>query len=419
MRDLTQKLLGLLFLPALFGYSFSFGQVTSRAPLGVSSLKTDGITSEVPCAGSVLLYEDFENGIPSGWVVIDGDTLTPRSVMQLQKGWQSRVDYRDTSNLVVVSPSWYEQQGASDDWLISPAVTLGNNPCLSWMAYSQDIYFEESYEVRVALTPDTAAFLANPIVDSELETSGTPHQSAASLSNWAGQTVYIAFRQTSDDKFVLALDDVKVTNVNAIDIGVYAVTYGAPDPGDTVTLRFQVANYGSDTVTNFQALYSLEGAPAKFMTIGSVSIPPNGTVSFDHDSVFVSDSLDLFYDFCAWTTLPNSVVDQEFQNDTLCDAIAVGSPVGNQEPIAPALDVLVYPNPFQGQFSILSSSISVPLKAEITVMDLQGRVMMQENAVLVPNLPYRIAAEGFAEGMYLVRISANGRSSSIHKLIKQ
>ena len=115
MRDLTQKLLGLLFLPALIGYSFSFGQVTSRAPLGVSSLKTDGITSEVPCAGSVLLYEDFENGIPSGWVVIDGDTLTPRSVMQLQKGWQSRVDYRDTSNLVVVSPSWYEQQGASDD----------------------------------------------------------------------------------------------------------------------------------------------------------------------------------------------------------------------------------------------------------------------------------------------------------------
>ena len=63
--------------------------------------------------------------------------------------------------------------------------------------------------------------------------------------------------------------------------------------------------------------------------------------------------------------------------------------------------------------------ISVPLKAEITVMDLQGRVMMQENAVLVPNLPYRIAAEGFAEGMYLVRISSNGRSSSIHKLIKQ
>jgi hypothetical protein len=269
-----------MLLPAFIGCCCTFGQVTSRVPQTASNQKTEGITAEVPCAGSVLLEEGFENGIPVGWIVIDGDTLTPRSQTLLQKGWQSRVDYRDTSNMVVVSPSWYEVPGTSDDWLISPAVSLGSNPCLSWRAYSQDIYFKESYEVRVALTTDTSAFLANPVLDGENETSGSPHQLAASLADWAGQTVYIAFRQTSTDKFVLALDEIKVTNVNAVDIGVYAVTYGAPDPGDTVTLRFQVANYGSDTVTNFQALYSLEGGPAKFMTIGSVSIPPNGTVSF-------------------------------------------------------------------------------------------------------------------------------------------
>ncbi|HEX2899634.1 MAG TPA: choice-of-anchor J domain-containing protein, partial [Bacteroidia bacterium] len=234
MRELTQKLRGLLLLPAFIGCSLASAQVTCRVPQTASTQKTEGITAEVPCAGSVLLSEDFANGIPVGWTVIDGDTLTPRAQMQLQKGWQSRTDYRDSSNKVVVSPSWYENPGKSDDWLITPPITLGSNPCLSWKAYSQDIYYKEAYEVRVALTPDTAAFLANAVIDEDDATSGTPHQLAATLGAWAGQTVYIAFRQVSDDKFVLALDDVKVTNVNVNDIGVYAVTYGSPDPGDTV-----------------------------------------------------------------------------------------------------------------------------------------------------------------------------------------
>ena len=419
MRELNQKLRGFLLLPAFIGFGVLFGQVTNRVPQSASTTKTNGVTSEVPCAGSTLLSENFENGIPVGWTVIDGDTLTPRTQMQLQKGWQSRVDYRDSSNMVVVSPSWYEPVGKSDDWLISPAITLGSNPCLSWRAYSQDIYYLEAYEVRVATTLDTAAFLANPVLEGDSSTSGSPHQMAASLAAYAGQTVYIAFRQTSEDKFVLALDDIKVTNVNAIDIGVFALTYGAPDPGDTVTLRFQVANYGSDTLRNFQAMYSIEGGPAKFMTIGSVSIPPNGTVFFNHDSTFVSDSLDIFYDYCAWTTLPNSVVDQEHLNDTLCDKIAVGSPVGHVDPEVFELKMVVFPNPFADEFSILPTGISGPLRSNIRLLDLNGRVLDEKSTNLVPNVAYSFPTNGLPDGIYLLHINVEGRPSTTQKLIKR
>jgi hypothetical protein len=419
MRELRLNLSGLLLLPALLFSSWGFSQVAKRPHHNPINLqKTETVTAEIPCAGSLLLSEDFENGIPLTWTVIDGDTLTPMSQMNLQKGWQGHQDYRDTSNLLAVSPSWYVQTGKSDDWLITPAVTLGSNPCLSWWVYSQDIYFKEAYEVLVSTTLDTAAFHASPAVETVAEESGVPHTATASLATWAGQTVYIAFHQTSDDKFVLALDDVKVTNVNAVDIGVYAFTYGSPEPGDSVVLRFQVANYGSDTVTSFQALYSVEGGPAEFMTVGAVSIPPNGVLFFNHDSTFVSDSLDAIYDFCAWTTLPNTILDQELQNDTLCSSFSVGSPVGSLDPSVATTQLALYPNPCQDQLTVLLKGTRGSSQVVTRIMDLRGAVLWTREETLAAGAAVQIPTADLLPGMYFVSITPRGKSAEIQKFIK-
>jgi hypothetical protein len=323
MRNLTILLLG---LASVVGSGNVCAQIARRPES--PALGTDRITEiqdQIPCNGTVLFDEGFENGIPSGWTVIDGDTLTPRMETGLVKGWQSRADYRDSlNNKVVCSPSWYLNPGQSNDWLISPAIVVGNNSCLSWKAYSQDIFFKENYEVRIANQADTTSFLANAPLMSITAELGNPHYASASLAAYAGQTVYIAFRQTSLDKFVLCLDDVRVSNVNTIDIGVLGVTYPVSDPGDSVKFRFQVANYGSDTITSFQALYRVDGGPAKVMTISAVSLPPNSTVFFNHDSLYVSDTLDGFHALCAWTNLPNAVIDQDVTNDTSCITVTIG-----------------------------------------------------------------------------------------------
>lgn len=373
----------------------------------------DGVNA-VACVGTMLLDEDFESGIPGTWTVIDGDGLTPNSLMGLGPGWQHRVDYRDTTNHVAVSPSWYNPVGTSNDWIITPAIALGTNPCLSWTAFSQDGNFKESYEIRVSTTLDTAAFLANAIVDSVSAESSTPSTHATSLAQWAGQTVYIAFRQTSTDKFVLVLDNIRVTNVNAIDIGVYDLTYGSLDPGDTVRIRFQVANYGSDTITNFQALYTVENGPAQLMTIGSVSIPPQGTLFFNHDSIFVSDSLDMFYNVCAWTTLPNSTFDQAPSNDTNCVAIPVGNPVGRPEPQLGTLRLEVYPNPSHGDLRVMASGLERSQRARIRLVDLEGRVVAEQDAVMLPGGPVLVEMEALPAGMYFLdlRLSDGRRMST-------
>lgn len=419
MRNVTRSVAGTLCGLLLWGGAVAQGQALTREGGQPAASKTSGTASDLPCGGSVLLSEDFEAGIPGTWTVIDGDGATPRPEMGLVAGWQGRADYRDSlANKVAVSPSWYTVPGVSDDWLISPAVAIGGNSCLSWKAYSQDPFFKESYEVRIAATPDTAALLAATPLETVTAESGTPHYLSASLLAYAGQTVHIAFRQTSNDKFVLALDDVRVSNVNAIDVGAYAITYGDPDPGDTVTIHIEVANYGSDTITSFTAHYSVAGGPVQTEAITAVSLAPNTTVGFDHDAKYVSDTIDFNYPICAWTTLPNGVADQDADNDTLCATLTVGNPVGRPDPVQAGLAFELFPNPTQGSLRMSLSGNDRGGILEVAVMDAQGRLLRSftRPAALGEALP--IAVDDLAAGLYFVRVSQRGAVAT-RKFVKE
>jgi hypothetical protein len=420
MRNLTRRLLSLLCGMGLMGLTCVQGQVTQRSATAIATAKVTGTTETLPCSGSVLMSEDFENGIPATWTVIDGDGLTPRPEMQLVGGWQGREDYRDSlSNHVAATPSWYTPAGQSDDWLITPAVAVGTNSCLSWKAYSQDQFFPESYEVRVAATADTAAFLGTTPIFTTSAQSFAPGFSSVSLAAYAGQTVYIAFRQTSDDKFVLCLDDVSVANVNALDIGAYTMSYGSPEPEDTVTIRFTVANYGSDTVTSFQALYKIDGGPAKFMTITAVSLPPNATVSFDHDSLYVSDSLDAFYQLCAWTNLPNAFLDQDLSNDTTCITMIVGNPVGMPDPTVRERGLEIYPNPFTDVVNLRIDGLTRPERVTVTIMDLQGKALQVVAETILPGESLAVDGHALPAGMYLALVRLHDGKVVQQKLIRR
>lgn len=414
MRKMTSTLLGLLGLFAcLSSPAGLLAQVQSRSSV---ALKTAEISGSLPCSGSTIFFEDFESGIPAGWTVIDGDNKDPRPEMLLQKGWQGIVDYRDTSNHVAASPSWYIDPGQSDDWLITPKIAVGANSCLSWKAYSQDQYFKENFEVRVASSLDTNAFLANAALATITAQSANPDYASASLSQYAGDSVYIAFRQVSDDKFVLCLDEILVSNVNNRDIGVVAVTHGNPEPGDSVRFTFEVANYGSDTITTFSAFYQIPGGSIKNMAITATSLAPNQTVTFVHDSLYVSDSLDAWYDICAWTLLPNGGADQDISNDTLCTRFYVGSPVAVQ-PIEPFEGLEIFPNPFNNALNLWLENGSRMNGARFELFDLQGRlefsqVLQFEAAHCELNLPENLPA-----GMHIARISKSGKVLS-RKLMK-
>ena len=409
---------GTMVLLALLLGENAYGQRPSRSGMLESRVSSD--PADLPCAGVTVLEEDFENGIPAGWTLIDGDAQAPRSELNLAAGWQLRADYDDTSNTVMVSPSWYENGGASNDWLILPQVTLGANPCMSWTAYSLDNFFLEAYEVRVSTTTnDTSAFNALPAADTVPLELPNKTIRAISLADYANQSVYLAFRQISDDKFALVLDDVRISNIQPLDIGISAVSYGSPSPGDSIVMTLSVSNYGADTVTSFTTCYSIDGGASNCSTVDSIVLPPNQTLAYEHPDTFVSDSMDAFYDLCAWTSAPNNAGDNDANNDTLCQKLEVGNPVGLPGSPEAGFELLVYPNPVEGGvLHIALTRVDQPQQMRMRLFSISGSLLMDREFRGHAGAAMEIDTGLLTKGLYLLEITGeNGRRT--HKITLQ
>lgn len=173
--------------------------------------------------------EDFQGGaLPAGWAVWDVDGLTPAmGVDFVDAAWV--IDQAEMGEFWAFATSWYSPAGASDDWLISPPITLGATANLGWSAVSLDGDFPESYEVYVVPTTvteftdfvmngDPTNFLAldsmvvpsaAPVFMTAAESSSIQNH-AVDISALAGQEVQIAYRLTTFDGFLLIVDNIAV-----------------------------------------------------------------------------------------------------------------------------------------------------------------------------------------------------------------
>lgn len=169
-------------------------------------------------ASSVLLHEDFQAGMPADWKLFDVDGR-PRTnnVSYVDKAWIVRDDFKFNSpnfyNLAAFSTSDYQPPGTSNDWMMTRALALPRwGACrLSWMAVTYDPDYRDGYEVRISTTDATpAGGLSNPpLVTIPAENAAWTERSV-SLEAYAGSTVFLAFRNVSNDKFLLLVDEIDV-----------------------------------------------------------------------------------------------------------------------------------------------------------------------------------------------------------------
>lgn len=370
----------------------------------------------VPCGGQEIISEDFENGIPVNWTIQDVDGNTPDPTTALQPGWQIRSDYRDSSNTIAVSSSFYSPVAASDDWLITERMVLGDNPCLSWKAYSQDGSFSEDYEVRVSNTGNAIADFST-IADTVAGESNQPVNRAIYLPSFANDTVYIAFRQISNDKFVLALDDVLVSNAEVLDIGVSAINFGSPQPGDTSRFQFTVANFGSGNVTGFTTCFQIDGGAINCTTLDTIALSPNQTYSFVHPDSFAFDTLDQFYNLCAWTSAPNAGTDELSSNDTLCTQVPIGNPVGRPAPVEPNFEVTIFPNPIQnGRLNLRFGSVKSNSPLRFALYNLQGQQILAAERKVLSGSQLEMELHHIPAGTYFLELRDQDGGQLIRKI---
>jgi valyl-tRNA synthetase len=161
---------------------------------------------------NVFYFEDFDTGIPATYNLFDGDGQPDN--YGINGSWVPS-DFNNDGDAEAVSSSWWNPAAPNpaDDWLITPAIgVLPPNQMLSWIGEASDASFPDGYEVRISTTGALPANVANfsTVLFSTTGENAFPTTRGVSLAAYAGQTVYIAFVNNSNDMNILMIDDVWV-----------------------------------------------------------------------------------------------------------------------------------------------------------------------------------------------------------------
>lgn len=234
--------------------------------------------------GQVLFYEDFDQipgptaggpgtyVFPSGWLLrnVDNQTVDPNGPTYVNDAWERREDFNfSVIDSAAFSTSWYAPPGVANDWMWTPLIgPLPANVRLSWNGVAYDPNFRDGYEVRIMTQSSTptgptggAGTIGNQITNSTVlstiaaeNSAWTPHN--VNLNAYAGQSVWIGFRNNSNDKFLLLIDDIKlevILNYEGQVVSLDTITEYTNIPVSQVSplpLGGQIRNNGLLSLTN-------------------------------------------------------------------------------------------------------------------------------------------------------------------------
>ncbi len=271
---------------------------------------------------------DFENGIPADFTLVDYDGNTPSASMKkvgfdVGIPWIATTVASNGANKVACSTSWYSPAGTSDDWMITPEITLtGTNPELSFRAMASDKKHSDGFVVYVSEggEPQKTSFdMESPLLFVANEVSEwTEH--VVSLAKYAGKTIRLAFVNNSTDCSRLYLDDIEVSEKHKARISLSTAAYvnyaGEVEVTGTVSTRENEALKGFDVELNVQGESFkqhfddavTQSAPVDFTLNQKISVsklekvPYKVTVTADGDSESIMSSV---------TSFPRKVVCEE------------------------------------------------------------------------------------------------------------
>lgn len=270
-------------------------------------------------AQSIVFSETFSNGWPTGFIRVNNDGR-PASVQLLNTfnsdAWISRVI--GPNDTVAASTSWINPTGTADRWMITPPISITNaNHVLRWRARSMDPNNLDGYQVfvrTVTSTNDTnIAGFTNPMLTVSAENQNWTNR-IVNLSSFSGQTVRIAFRNNSFDKFILHLDDILVFNLPQVGSKMLTSTMSnfvdLANPGAQV--KGVIQNLGIQVLTSIKLNYSINNGAPVSQTF-TTNFGPFATYTYNFTSLWTPASLGI-YSIKVWASELNG---QAYQGDTL------------------------------------------------------------------------------------------------------
>jgi hypothetical protein len=329
---MLKKIVYLLVLSS--GFYQSFSQVLFSERFNGSSLNS--VTYTVNSTPKTYLYAD----VPSAMTAInDGnliaDTLTGnypfRTNGQKQKAWLSYVPAFDMTDTFAVSTSWLKPTGSASAWLITPTISISPNTVLTWEAMAPDINNADGYEVYVSTSTSTIPLVSSFSTQIFSITNEAANWTSRGLSLGAfqGQTIRIGFKNNSNNKYQLWLDDIKVENVStefdAASVSHSVYKYSVVNTNNTISAVFK--NNGYAPITNLSINYKMNnGAVVSEVKILSTPLQYLESREIAFSTVYSSTAAQ-YNTFKIWTGDINSQLnsDQNHANDTITGVITIAS----------------------------------------------------------------------------------------------
>jgi hypothetical protein len=157
--------------------------------------------------------------------------------------------------------------------------------------------------------------------------SNTWQTRGLSLSAFNGQTIRIAFKNGSTDKYQLWLDDIKVENIStqfdASTISHAIYKYSTVNTNNVISATFK--NNGYTPITNLTINYKMNNgtiiSESKLLS-PALNYLESREIAF---STLYNSSVPVYNNFRIWTSAINAQADQVASNDTITGSITISS----------------------------------------------------------------------------------------------
>ena len=158
---------------------------------------------------AISFFDDFENGLGNWTIYTDGTAPQAEGWTITSNGQLNGVDAVSGSNMASAW-SWSNTAYNANNWLITPQVTFGKE--LSFWVRTAGSW-PDSYEVLLSTTGNAESNFNVTLQDMAIApTNNQWNQVVINLSDYVGQTGYIAIHHVSEDCNYLLIDDFGIYN---------------------------------------------------------------------------------------------------------------------------------------------------------------------------------------------------------------
>ena len=253
-------------------------------------------------AQNIAFSCDFEQGIPETFATFDRDGNEPSRSMK-KYGFENGVAWvgytiepdTDKQNGMACSGSWYTDPATSDDWLVTPAIAIDSKySILSWRAYAMDAEHRDGYSVYISTSGNTPeSFTQEAVFTTDAESpQWTTH--SLPLDRWAGEEIYIAFVNDSENCNILAIDDLNIFAYDHTFNFVNTTPMAIAEPG-VVNVEGRISPSGFLPVEGYKAELIYNGETYTIDHSDLVIAPGEvSTFAFDVDIDVKSESTEVY-----------------------------------------------------------------------------------------------------------------------------